>query len=343
VWAEDGWTQLGSDLMRLYYCFDISPWDTRKFSLRAAKDLGKALNVLWNTYLFVKTYGSGNAKSNSLKPEDKWIISRANTLTVNVTENLEKFNFHLAGRDLVDFILNDFSRWYIKLVRDRVSPFYSGTDKAAAQKTMNHVLEIITRLLAPMSPFITEKIYTDMFKAESVHMKKWPSPGKRDPEMEKQMEIVKQLIETMNALRQEKKVKLRWPIDKAFVSTKTDIKTFEEAIKLMGNVKEVAFVARVSGKSKEFEGGKVSLGSVLKEEALLREVIRATQALRKKAGLNVQEKISLSLETDAKTQETLKLFEQQLLEGTGSSKLDFKKSRSRGLIEFEGKKIDISF
>lgn len=341
ITAKEGVKQLGTDLMRLYYCVDSAPWDTKKFSIQRAKDLGKVLNVLWNAHLFVQTYGSDVKKPAKLALTDKWIVSRLHTTTKTVTEAMDSFAFHTASRALVDFILNDYSRWYVKLVRDRVSPFSQTKDKQAAQWTLRFVLEEVIKLLAPFSPVITEKIHLTL-TGKSVHLQPLPQTGKRQPELEEGMETVKQLVEAMHALRQEKNVKLRWPIDKVFLHTKEDLSRFHSTIQRMGNVKEVVVVGKVTGKAKEFPGGSLALGSVVKDDALVRELIRKVQDLRKKNGLDVAQTIQLTLATDDKTEQLLKGREKDIVSGTGSSSVTFGKG-GRGSLEFERKKIDIGF
>ena len=119
VSAEDAYRDLGADTLRLYICQDTTPWETQKFSLRNAKDAGRGLNTLWNTYVYFKTYGKHTTKSAHLEKEDKWILSRINNTIKSVSEHLEKFEFHTASRSLTEFIVNDFSRTYIKLIRGR--------------------------------------------------------------------------------------------------------------------------------------------------------------------------------------------------------------------------------
>jgi len=350
VWAEDAWKELGSDMLRLYYCTDISPWDTQRFGLKNARELGRFFNVLWNTCVFVKAYGDRQAKGvKQLNLEDRWIVSRVNSLTKSMTKNLENFRFHLAGRELVDFLLNDFSRWYIKLIRDRVSPFYTGADKKSAQWTLNHCLETVLKLLAPIAPFISEKIYLELFHGkESIHLESWPRPEKAriNKHLEKGMETAKQLIESMNAARQEKKIKLRWPVDKVFVQAvdEKSARELQEIVKRIGNVKDVVLVKKLTGKARDFEGGKLALGTVLKEEAMVRELIRRVQELRKKSNLVVSEKIQLFLRTDKKTEMLLKRFEKEIRSGTGSSRVFLGKPKSKkGQLEFDNKSIEIGF
>ena len=198
ILAKEAYSELGADLLRLYYCSDVAPWDTQKFSLRSANDLRRVLNVLWNTYAFIQTYSDSRLigkKPDHPRTEDRWIQSRINSLISEVTDNLEEFNFHLAGRSLIDFILNDLSRWYVKTIRNRVSPWYTGKDKAPAQCTLYYVLERLVKLLAPVTPFIAEKIYHETFKGESVHLCEWLKPDKNaiDKDLEDSMKIVRSL------------------------------------------------------------------------------------------------------------------------------------------------------
>lgn len=346
VWAEDAHKDLGADTLRLSYCTDVAPWETQKFSAEGTKEVARALNVLWNTMEFVQTYGARvKEKHLTFRPEDRWILSRVNSLTGTVTESLEKFAFHTAGRSLVDFILNDFSRWYIKLVRDRVSPTATGPSKLAAQYCMQYVLERITLLLAPFAPFITEKIARS-FNWESVHLKKWPKPEKAHvaPNLEKEMDTIKQVIEALLAERQEKKMKLRWPVDKAFVQTKEPIKDLVQVIATIGNVKDVVLVTKLTTKGRAFQDGTLALGKVLKDDALVRELIRKVQETRKANKLQVTDKITLVLETDKSTGMILDRFGKDIRQGTGASRLTLGPAREKkATLEFDSKVIHLSF
>lgn len=363
IWADDAYEKLGADLLRLYYCWDVAPWETQKFSIRIVeKELRRVLDVLWNTSVFIKNYSDLSLIDqkfswNILEPEDKWIVSKTNSLIEKVTKDLDNFRLHYVGRDIGDFVLNDFSRWYIKIIRSRVSPRYIGEDKKSAQLALFYVLENLLSLLAPITPFLTESIYQDIFlhkspkRPESIHMSAWPEQNKNfvDGELEKQMEIVRSIIEAMNFFRQNEKIKLRWPVSEVLISPKNKevedaVKNLGEVIKIMGNVKEAKIDKKLPEKAKEFEGGSLALGAVLWDEALLRELIRKIQTMRKKDRLNVKEKINLWLSSDEKTEETLKKFEKKISHGVGAEKISFKtKEKPKDLLRFEKIKIDIYF
>lgn len=351
VWAEDAYKQLGADLLRLYYCYDNPPWETQKFSLQGAKELGKSLNVLWNSYLFIKTYADNIPKTmpKIIRKEDKWILSRTNSLIGNVTGNLESFSFHLAGRALVDFVLNDFSRWYIKIIRDRVSPWYEGEDKKAAQYVLYYVIERASKAMAPFTPFLAEKIYHDIF-GSSVHLSSWPKADERliDKKLEEEMETVKLLTEAAAAARQEAGIKLRWPVSEILVETKDKgiaeaVKGLEGILNIMCNSNSFR-TGKVAGTTKEFAGGKLALGSVLKDEALLRELTRRIQELRKAGGLVVRDKVHLWLKTDKETQKILEKSKEKFLAGIGAKDIVFGPVKEKkGSLELEGIIIEIGF
>jgi len=350
VTAEDAYKTLGADLLRLYYCHDNPPWETQKFSFREAKDLGKVLNVLWNTYMFIKTYAARPGKiPEKLNIEDKWVLSRINSVIKEMTEYMENFEFHKASRLVVDFVLNDFSRWYIKIIRDRVSPTYNGEDKKAAQTVLIYVLEKTVKLLAPISPFVTEKIYQNVFGGDSVHNSSWPEPEKKcvDSMLEEEMAKVKDMIELAGALRQDLKIKLRWPVSELIVSgekMEAAVKNLEPVINNMANVKSARFSKAVRGQKKSDKGITIGFGNVLMDEALIRELVRNIQEVRKKNGFNVYDKIELFVKSGKDTETVLKKFENEIKQGVGAKSIvigDVK--HSKGKLEFEKKHIDFGF
>lgn len=361
IYAEDSLKMMESDLIRFYHCWSVAPWDTQMFSIKTAKELRRVLDILWNVSVFTETYSDKKlvdkkVSSKNLELEDKWIISRINSLIDSVTEDLENFRFHYMARNMEDFILNDFSRWYVKIVRDRLSPWYNGKDKVSAQFTLFYVLEKLIRVLAPVTPFITEKIYQKLFfsngKPMSVHLCSWPKPDKVmiNKDLEKEMEIVKKMIEAVNSLRQSERIKLRWPLSKIMVKPKnTEVKStlekFEALIKAMSNSEELVFVQQVPKRNrKSFEMGELCLGEVLKDQALIRELSRNIQILRKKEGLKVKERIKLFLKSDAETDKILTKNKEKISKNVGAYKVEFKKPEDvKGVLEFEGRKVKIGF
>ncbi|MEA3230016.1 MAG: class I tRNA ligase family protein, partial [archaeon] len=252
IHARDCYKGLGADLLRLYDCFSIAPWDTQKFSMDGAKDLYKFANVLTNTVNFISMYkidASMLAKMPKyLNIEDKWVLSRLNTTIKEVTEDIENFRLHFAARKIVDMAVNDFSRWYMKIIKDK-------TDGAKIPEAASYViLDVLfntIKMLAPICPFLTEKIFKDIFagieKKESVHMCTYPQTDTSviDKKLETSMHIVEQVVETVSALRQDAELRLRWPVKSVRLSggkeVEDTVKQFGYLIKSFCNAKKVTF------------------------------------------------------------------------------------------------------
>ena len=166
----------GRDHLRYYLCRESKGEDFR-FDWNALKDVNNFFNIVWNTGVFVKTYASAEIKNQpkDLQIEDKWILSKVNSFVDKTKSLTDEYKAYQYIRDVTDFILKDFSRWYIKIIRDRVSPFYAGKDKEAAQFTLRYVLDRVLIFMAPITPFLADYVYTDVFPGkESVHLESWP-------------------------------------------------------------------------------------------------------------------------------------------------------------------------
>src|SRR3989344_5653473 len=199
VEPEEVIKKYGRDVLRFYFLLG-APWDDYFFKWEDIADISKSFVVIRNVFNFVSTYVSGSGSPKNLRIEDKWILSKLNTLVRNTTEYNKTFQGHKSAKELKEFILNDFSRWYVKLIRDRVWPTYSGKDKKAAFFTLVKVTETLIKLLAPFTPFMSEEIYQSVLKktlkVESVHLLDWPVPDKKmiNQKLEEDMEVVKKIV-----------------------------------------------------------------------------------------------------------------------------------------------------
>jgi isoleucyl-tRNA synthetase len=347
----------GRDVLR-FYLMSNPVWNDFYFNFDEIKEVNRMFTVLWNSYMFVKTYAPKKPAKNqkaALKIEDKWIISKLNGL-IGLEKDVQNYEVQRLVQGLHDFILNDFSRFYIKIIRDRVSPWYKGPDRAGAEYALNYVIENLVRILAPVTPFISEHIYLDMYGKDSVHTSSWPKPDKKlvNKQLENGMEAVKNLLETMNFARQDMGIKLRWPVSALFINpakgkgseVERIVKNFRGVIEGMGNVKDIKVVKkRLPSKGKDFSLGKLAVGDVLLEEALLRELIRKVQIERKQSKLLVREKISIVFDSDKKTTATLKKYEDELLSGVGAAKATFGKIKGKdgGKGNLDFKKASVKF
>ncbi len=319
IFADAAIKELGSDLLRLYYCYDVSPWDMQKFSMQNAKELGRSLNILFNLYNYFNTYLRLETNRYNLTGEDKWIVSRLNSLIKKCTDDLENFRFHEVGRSIVNFIIEDFSRTYVKIIRGR-------KDKAL-DYVFTHVFEKLLRLMAPITPFISEYLYNNIFN-ESVHLQQWPTAEEKliDAELEEKMEIARKIIEASNVIRKEHSLKLKWPLQALYVKG-VDLTAVDEIIKKLSNVKQVIITDEAhTFPSKEIKINNnvinvyldTEITDELKLECLLRELIREVQAKRKENKLVVDQKIKLTIDN-----QELKKFEDIIAESVGASEIVF--------------------
>ena len=367
VTTEQAIEKYGRDVLRFYY-LSRPVWDDMYFNVEDLNELAKSFVVVRNTFNFVKTYVTHAPKGKpKLKKEDEWLLSKLNTLTASSTDYCKSFVSNKAADDILGFILNDFSRWYIKIIRDRVWPEYDAADKEAAFYTLLAVTETTARLLAPFCPFLAEHVYQEIVRPlkglksakESVHMEDWPKADKKmiKEKMENEMESVKQIVESSYAARHDANIKLRWPVASVvIVSDKEDVmsavKNLKDVLKSMCNTKKVSVAAEEP--AGEFAQNDAAVGTVFVEtkmstrllnEALFRELVRTVQEMRKNAGLQVSDRIALTLSADAKTQKFLSKNAEKLMKEVGAVKVDVGEltGHSKGQLKFKSVEVKIAF
>ncbi|HLD57567.1 MAG TPA: isoleucine--tRNA ligase [archaeon] len=355
IWFDDAVEKMGADVMRWVYTGQ-NPNFNLKFGFNIASDEKKKIDIFFNLTNYIKTYlEDNNFKKSKLKSHDiltKWFLSKLESLKKSVTEDLDDMQSHKAIKELEDFALNEFSRFYVHLIRDKVKRGYEGKEKDEILQTLYVSMFEVLKLLAPFIPFLTEYIYQNFFKqfekAESIHILEWPESDNSliDKNLEAGMDRVKLIVEAINSMRQEAGIKVRWPLSEVSLQVNGgggDVKGLVDVIKVLGNTESVNFVEEVDD-GKEFEWGKLKLGSVLKDQSLVRELIRRTQELRKENKLQVSDSIEAFFTCDKETAEVLKKFEKDLAAGVGAKKIVVGELKgSKGELEFEGKKVQIGF
>ncbi|MDQ1249674.1 MAG: isoleucyl-tRNA synthetase [Actinomycetota bacterium] len=217
----------GADAVRWFMLASGSPWQARRVSHEAIDDVvRRVLLTYWNTVSFQSLYGRtagwdpsagrGDAPLTSL---DRWALSEASRAVAEVTAALEVFDTQTAGRVLTTFI-DDLSNWYVRRSRRR---FWAGDPAALA--TLHECLRTITLLMAPFTPFITERVWSDLFAEEtgidSVHLASWPEPDVDaiDPQLRADVATVRTLVDLGRSARAESGVRTRQPLGRALVAS----------------------------------------------------------------------------------------------------------------------------
>ncbi len=263
---------------------------------------------------------------------DKWILAKLNVLIGEITEALDKYELDTASRPIGDFI-DDLSNWYVRRSRERFKN--EGGDKENAMATLHYVLLELSKIIAPFMPFIAEEIYQSIKNQElgiknyeSVHLENWPVFAKATAD---EAELIKNMSETRKIAsvaleeRQRAQIKVRQPLSELRIKNYKlrNKKELFDLIKDEINVKEIIFDDKIKS---EIELD-TKITKELKEEGMVRELTRGIQDLRKKAGLNPQDKINLVIETNEAGEKFIKDFENEIKKGTNTNEIKFALAR----------------
>jgi len=261
--------------------------------------------ILWNTYNFFTTYANvdqwsaDNEENGKVKAFvshnilDQWVISLLHQLVTDVSDALEKYDTVVAIEKLQKFV-DEFSTWYIRRSRDRVGATAPDQkDKEAFYRTSYTVFTTLTKLLAPVTPFLAEEIYKNLTDEESVHLTSWPESEQSliYENLMVQMKQVREIVEKAHAKRKEAGIKLRQPLATLTVSDPA-LKDFTQLLSEELNVKEITF-----GDKKTEDGFSLDLELTpdLEAEGKARDIIRQIQEQRKQLGTTLDEMINVTL------------------------------------------------
>ena len=253
----------GPDATRWYMIINSNPWDNLKFDEESIKEvLRKFFGTLTNTYNFFSLYANidGFRATDKLIPyqkrsfDDRWIISRLNTISNEVDNNLDTYNPTRAARLINDFINDDLSNWYVRLNRKRFWMGDFSKDKLMAYQTLHECLEKISIISSPFIPFYSEKLFLDLNRftdknLESVHLSLYPKADKKliSDTLERRMLFAQKISSLVHSIRKKEKVKVRQPLSKIIIpinssSQEKDIRYVENIILSEVNVKNIEYV-----------------------------------------------------------------------------------------------------
>ena len=272
-------------------------------------DIARKLSMVWNMYDFFTMYAEvdgwefdGELKDpteNLENPLDQWIVSRVHQLTAEVEKNMDVYDIPNAVEPILPFI-EDASNWYVRRSRRRFWKSEDDGDKKNAYQTLHYVLVQLSQVLAPFTPFLAEELYQKLTGGESVHLLDWPKTGHINELVVNDMETVREYVNQALSLRAKERIKIRQPLASVTVPTLGEFVNFEDILTEELNVKKV-----LQGDELALD---FTLTDELKQEGLVREVIRHVQSARKAAGLNVDDRINVSLFTSGEVKVAIEAF-----------------------------------
>jgi len=351
----DPWTIIsanGADALRWYMLTSSPAGNVKRFSPSQVNEVARRfLSTLWNTYSFFVLYANidrfhpATAEAPEHSSElDRWITSELNQVIVQVTEEMDNYNPTDAGRRIEEF-LERLSNWYVRRSRRRFWKSENDADKLSAYFTLYHCLVTLSKLLAPLTPFIAEEMYQNLVRSvdpeaeESVHLCNFPAAdsARIDDRLAADTRLAMKVSSLGRAARSKAGIKVRQPLARVVIKTRS--RNEREALERLAsqvleelNVKRMEFVGEESdlidqpGYSLATEGDYIvglstDIPDELIEEGLAREVVHRLQTMRRNAGFDIADYIVTCYQAEPPLQQAIENLSTYIKQETLSQQL----------------------
>ncbi len=366
--------QVGADSLRYYLIMTNAPWEDTAFQKDGPKNARKVINTFWNVVNFASTYmlidGYDPAEHTLadvapyMRDEDRWMVSRTQKMISQATSFMESRELHKLARTLTDYIMEDLSRWYVCLVRDRSwsEAADQQKDKEAMYHTLWYAIMKTCIVLAPVAPHVCEEIYQHMGgKKLSVHMEDWPVCDESliCEDIEHSTALVQNIVDVVAAERAKNSSKLRWPLLQIFVrgndaEVNKAVKRFDKVLAAQANTKRIVYLGKEEIPSAEsiepvpFDEGTLFIDFTvtpeIEAEGYAREVIRRIQQMRKDLKLNVEQFVDCTIAAEPRLSGLLETWKDHISSEVRAKTLSFVGEASGSDVkewEFTGQKVVI--
>lgn len=325
-------------------------------------DVARKLGMIWNMYDFFTMYAEVDGwefngdLSDPLRdltnPLDIWIVSRLHQLITEVERGLNNYNLQDATKPILPF-LDDASNWYVRRSRRRFWKSEDDGDKNDAYRTLHYVLARLSYMLAPFTPFLAEELYHNLTgDNESIHLKDWLPAGEIDNSMLRDMNALRTAVNDGLSKRASEGIKVRQPLASVklvnTISRDTPAEVAQFLIDITKDELNVKSVEIVTDSESESAQPSVvydlTITPELKREGLMREIVRHVQSARKQAGLQIDDRIMLSISSDdSEISQAINAFADVIKSETLAVELNSVVNESEKYdAKIEGKLVEIS-
>ena len=325
-------------------------------------DVARKLGMIWNMYDFFTMYAEvdgwefngdiSDPLHDLTNPLDIWIVSRLHQLITDVERGLNNYNLQDATKPILPF-LGDASNWYVRRSRRRFWKSEDDGDKNDAYRTLHYVLVRLSYMLAPFTPFLAEELYHNLTgDNESIHLKDWLPAGEIDNSMLRDMNALRTAVNDGLSKRASEGIKVRQPLASVklvnTISQDTPAEVAQFLIDIAKDELNVKSVKIVTDSESESAQPSVvydlTITPELKREGLMREIVRHVQSARKQAGLQIDDRIVLSISSDdSEISQAVDAFADVIKAETLAVELNSVVNESEKYdVKIEGKLVEIS-
>ena len=243
IYPEPLIEKYGADAVRLYGAMASTLGSDIRFDEKRLGGISRFINKLYNIARFISTFPEPKEDEIKLSATDKWIISELNKLIQRVNESYETFDFHIGAEEIYNYVWNIFASHIVEMVKTRAynrNHDFTEIEQKNAEWTLHQCLKTILKLLAPITPFVTDYIWRSIYSKESIHIQKFPEA---DPRLILTEDPTPIIIKTNSAIWKAKKdanISLKQPIE--YANLPKELEPFAQDLKQMHNIKQVTFM-----------------------------------------------------------------------------------------------------